>query len=135
MKRVLMGIFLTTIAISARAQSQPPAISSVTYGGVAISTSSATRVDNVSTAGSTATLSGRIELLLCSPAGNSDIYCGYDGLVSTNTASVYAGRELLGGACINVQIDTGLAYYCKAVGTSSQWIHVEQAAVYQARSY
>lgn len=102
-------------------------ISTAVYGGVSVSTYAATRVDNISTNGASAVLSGRTHLRLCNLDTNVTVNCAYDAAVSTTSSSAYIGEPFLPTDCKNVEISDLIQYWCYAQpAASSRRMQVQQ---------
>jgi len=130
MRALTVLVLLTISPLVAHAQ-EDTSVSTGTYcGGIAISTSTAVRVDNYMTGGGRAVIDNRKEILLCVYSDTvATVYCGYDSSVSIDPTDAHGGREIGSGQCVNMELTSKLAYYCKAAAAAPIYAHIEQVAL------
>lgn len=124
----ILATLLLVGALSGVAVAEETSISTATYGGVSVSTSAPTRVDNINSGGTSKVLVGRSVLKIVNPVGNPVIYCGYNSSVSTISTSGYFGEPVVAGEKLVLALSTALQYWCKSetVATAPR-IQVQQA--------
>lgn len=104
--------------------------SSITWCGVAVSSTVVRRVDNYnSTSGCDGLMTDRSDVKLCNPTGGVTIHFGYSAQVSTQAASARVGEELIGGACKSVSAKPAVAVYVLSDAGTPPRIEVVQAKI------
>lgn len=127
-KTILLAALLLGMTASARAQQQVAVVnSSATYTTVTLSTSAATRVDDLSTGGVHVALPSRTEILGQALLGGTTLWCGYDSSVSSQTTSVNQGECFPPGSKFNKSMSTALKWYCLPESGTPPRLHLQQA--------
>lgn len=85
------------------------AISTVTYGRVAVSTLTATRVDNAIGDG---LMSGRVFVRVCNMDTSIQIHCGFDANISTISTSGRLAEVVEPSDCKNMNVSENITIYC-----------------------
>lgn len=138
MKKILLAAVLAISASAAKASEQVwVTIDSVTWSNVGISSSVATRVDNLNLGTTGVALNGRTHININIQKNQAPIVCEYylASAVSVNLSSV-AGSAFLGAQYtttvtesrdISVMLPSSMSYWCMmGVVGSSTTIHVNQ---------
>lgn len=124
----ILATLLLVGALSGVAVAEETSISTATYGGVSVSTSAPTRVDNINSGGTSKVLVGRDRIKINNPVGNPTLYCGFNSSVSTITTSGYFGEAIVAGEKQTIPLSSRMQYWCWADHTSAPRINVQQAA-------